>query len=139
MEAEEWRGAGWDAGAGDPVASRYHIRGRVVGTGKAIDINEQVPIPSGWTTMGRLRAGDVVFTETGFLCRVLIAHRIDVNPVSYRLEFDDGAVLYACADHLWLTYNSTELTALSHRTPEWRAQRRAKRPSRANGTFGPLD
>lgn len=60
-------------------------------------------------------------------------HPIDPAPVSYRLTFDDGATIDACADHLWLTYDADELADLTTKTDEWRSSRQAKRASRATG------
>jgi hypothetical protein len=109
------------------------LYGGAAGGGKLARISTPVPTPTGWTTMGDLKAGDEVLTERGTVCRVLIAHRVVERPESYRLEFDDGEVIYAGAEHLWLTYTAAELQSLSRRTDEFRSARRAKRPSRALG------
>jgi hypothetical protein len=83
--------------------------------------------------MGALATGDEIFDERGVPCRVLVAHPVCEEPVSYRVTFDDGVQIDACAEHLWLTFTARELNQLTCLTPEWRAARRAKRPSRTTG------
>jgi hypothetical protein len=85
------------------------------------------------STIGELAPGDEVFAETGATCRVVAVHPVDLAPVTYRLTFDDGTEMNACADHLWLTLDARELEALTKRDPEYRARRRASRPSRSTG------
>jgi phage terminase large subunit len=109
----------------------FTLYGGAAGGGKLIDICEYVPTPSGWMTMGAIQDGDMVFTELGVPCRVIKAHPIDLSPVSYRLTFDDGSSILACADHQWLTFDASELASLTRRCPEFRQRRRDKRPSRA--------
>lgn len=41
------------------------------GNGKALALDTPIPTPSGWTTMGELRAGDQVLDELGNPCRVI--------------------------------------------------------------------
>jgi predicted phage terminase large subunit-like protein len=83
--------------------------------------------------MGDIRVGDTLFDEKGCPCTVLAIHPIFTPEKAYRLTFDDGSELDACSDHLWLTYDISELSALTRRDPEWRARRRSERPSRVTG------
>jgi hypothetical protein len=108
--------------------------GGAAGGGKLLDLKTLVPTPSGWSRVGELTIGDELFDERGHVCRVTALSAIDPAPVSYRVEFDDGARITACADHRWLTYGARELTQLTRLDPEWRARRRAARPSRAKDT-----
>ena len=41
--------------------------------GKALAVDTPIATPSGWTTMGALRPGDIIFDETGAPCRVTFA------------------------------------------------------------------
>lgn len=109
------------------------IYGGGAGAGKMLALDTPVPTPSGWTTMGDLEAGDAVFDEAGRPCTVVRAHPIDMSPIAYRMRFDDGSEVTACADHLWLTLDARDLAALTRRDPEHRARRREKRGSRATG------
>lgn len=81
------------------------------GFGKLLDLKTPVPTPSGWTTMGALRAGDEVFDEAGKVCRVAIAHPITVNAEAYRITFSDRSYIDACADHQWVTWTHAERKA----------------------------
>lgn len=107
--------------------------GGEAGGGKMLDLRTPVPTPSGWMTIGALAIGDRLFDETGAICRVTAVHSVDENPVSYRLRFDDGAQVDACADHLWLTFDAADLAALTRCDDDWRRRRREQRPSRAAG------
>ena len=122
-----WRGTL----TGDP---EYLLWGGSAGPGKLLSLDEPIPTPTGWKRNGDLQAGDVIFDEHGKPCNVTYAFDIEEHPVVYRLTFDDGSTMDAGADHQWLTYDAAELSALTTKTPEWRAARRERRPSRALGT-----
>jgi hypothetical protein len=107
--------------------------GGAAGGGKAEKLSELIPTPSGWSTFGKISAGNTVFDENGQACSVLRAYEVFTPEKAYRLTFDDGSVVEACSEHTWLTFSTKELAALTRRTPEWRAKRRAKRSSRATG------
>ena len=96
-------------------------------------VDEPVPTPAGWTTMGALKRGDTVFDSDGNQCQVVRAY-IPVMPLSsYRLTFDDGSVVDSCSDHKWLTFDAKELGALTKRTSQYRERRREMRPARIGG------
>lgn len=101
------------------------------GGGKLLNLQEFLPTPKGFVQLKDLAVGDTLFDENGEPCTVLELHPINLRPVSYRVHFDDGSTVDACEEHLWLTYNKSERVALHRRTEEFRANRRAKRPSRA--------
>lgn len=81
------------------------------GTGKALALDTPVPTPSGWTTMGDLVDGDLLFDETGGVCRVLRAHGVQYGRPCYRVVFSDGSAIVADADHLWVTSTKQERAA----------------------------
>jgi hypothetical protein len=85
--------------------------------GKLLRLATVVPTPSGWTTMGEIRDGDVIFDETGTPCRVTHAHPVEYDQPTYEVVFDDGSIIVAGGEHQWVT--ST------------RAERRAAHPDRA--------
>lgn len=76
------------------------------GHGKALSIDTPIPTPNGWTTMGDLRVGDVVYDERGRVCNVIAATDVMHNHKCFRVEFDDGSTIVADADHRWLTSNA---------------------------------
>ena len=73
------------------------------GNGKALALDTPIPTPTGWTTMGSLVAGDEVFDEHGKPCRVIQAHPVSFDRDCYEVEFDDGEIITASAEHLWMT------------------------------------
>jgi len=109
------------------------IYGGAAGGGKRLSVDTPVPTPNGWETMGSLKAGMEIFDEQGRRCVVEIAHEIVTPPTAYRITFDDDSTIDADAEHLWLTFSASELSALTRRDPEWRRARRAKRPSKVGG------
>lgn len=103
------------------------------GGGKMLSLDTLVPTPTGWTTMGALKAGDLLFDENGQVTQVVIAHPVELNPESYRVEFDDGTVVLACADHLWFTQTVADRRRFLRSDPEWKRKRRETRTRRCSG------
>lgn len=102
--------------------------------GKLIPISLQIPTPNGWVLNGDLKDGDKILDDQGQICTVIKAHEPTIPEVAYRLTFDDGSTIECGSEHLWLTFSANELNQLTRKDDEWRAKRRAKRPSRAKGT-----
>lgn len=71
--------------------------------GKMEELSTPLPTPSGWTTMGDIRVGDVVFDELGLPCNVVHISEIDEHPESYLIKFSNKEKVRACADHQWVT------------------------------------
>ncbi len=92
------------------------FRGRLcadgLGTGKALALNTPIPTPAGWTTMGALRVGDLVFGFDGRPCRVTETHDVPRPDGVFDVYFSDGEIIRACGDHLWLTYGYRARKAL---------------------------
>lgn len=72
---------------------------------KALALDTPIPTPTGWTTMGEVAVGDVVFDETGQPCRVIDATEVMTGNVTYEVEFSDGEVIVADAGHQWTTHD----------------------------------
>lgn len=70
-------------------------------TGKALPLDTPLPTPTGWTTMGDLRVGDLVMGRDGRPCRVVAATDVMHNHDVYRIEFDDGTSIEADGGHKW--------------------------------------
>jgi len=80
--------------------------------GKALDVDTPIPTPDGWTPMGELDIGDVVFDETGQPVRVVEAFDpYDVDD-AYEVRFSDGSRIVTDAPHQWVTYSYREAQAL---------------------------
>jgi DNA segregation ATPase FtsK/SpoIIIE-like protein len=73
------------------------------GAGKALALDTPVPTPRGWTTMGQVRVGDEVFDERGRPCVVIAATPVMHGRPCYEVEFSDGTVIVADAEHRWRT------------------------------------
>lgn len=110
--------------------------GGAAGGGKGLAIDTPIATPSGWRAIGDLQPGDLVFSATGEPCAVTAVMRPALRKC-FRLAFDDGSELVADDVHRWVTFDAAELSALSKRTDEYRARRRASRSSRTKPTTTP--
>ena len=75
------------------------------GVGKMLDLETELPTPTGFIKLKNLKEGDQLFDEQGNVCNVTKLHPINLQPESYKITFDDGTIINACADHLWLTWD----------------------------------
>src|SRR5262249_21728216 len=71
--------------------------------GKALALDTAVPTPFGWTTMGALEPGDVVFDEKGQPSRVVAATPQLHGRPCREIIFSDNTVVVSDAAHLWQT------------------------------------
>lgn len=88
------------------------------GMGKALALDTPLPTPSGWTTMGEVRVGDELFGPDGNPTRVVVATDVMVGRPCFEVEFSDGTVIVADAEHQWLTetHRATDSPAGHSRT-----------------------
>jgi phage terminase large subunit-like protein len=104
------------------------------GWGKLLSLDTPLPTPTGWTTMGAVAVGDVLFDEAGRPATVTGVSDTRWEP-SWRVSFSDGSSLLAHGEHEWVTWTHTERKALlrspyeaPHVFPEnwpaWRVRRR---------------
>jgi phage terminase large subunit-like protein len=70
---------------------------------KALALDTPIPTPTGWTTMGNIAPGDVVFGTNGKSCTVLSVSDVFYNHDCYRVKFSNGESVVADAGHLWKT------------------------------------
>lgn len=73
------------------------------GMGKALALDTPLPTPDGWTTMGEVEVGDELIGADGRPTRVVAATDVMVGRPCYEVEFSDGTVIVADAQHQWLT------------------------------------
>ncbi len=73
------------------------------GVGKALELSTPIPTPTGMSTMGELEVGDLVLGRDGLPTTVVAATDIMYDRTCYKVEFSDGEVIIADADHLWVT------------------------------------
>ncbi|MGW0891619.1 replicative DNA helicase [Saccharopolyspora sp. NPDC002578] len=71
------------------------------GVGKALALDTPLPTPGGWTTMGEVAVGDELIGSAGRPVRVLRATEVLADRPCYEIEFSDGGVIIADAEHQW--------------------------------------
>ncbi len=69
--------------------------------GKELALDTPIPTPTGWSTMGDLQIGNVVFDEHGHSCHAIAKSQVDDTETAYRLTFRDGSSIVAGERHLW--------------------------------------
>ncbi|QFG27190.1 replicative DNA helicase [Actinomadura sp. WMMB 499] len=71
--------------------------------GKALKSDTPLPTPTGWTTMGEVRVGDHLIGADGKPTRVVAATDVMDDRPCYEIEFSDGEIIVADAEHQWRT------------------------------------
>ena len=71
--------------------------------GKALALDTPLPTPTGWTTMGEVAVGDLLYDAEGRPTRVVAATDVMVGRPCYEVTFSDGSTIVADAEHQWLT------------------------------------
>lgn len=90
------------------------------GVGKATRVTEQLPTPTGWTTMGDLRVGDYVLDEHGKPTKVVAKSPVWNIPL-VKVVFNDGAEVICPLAHEWVTLNFNEAKKARKRIDgDWR-------------------
>src|SRR5215204_2229887 len=113
MEAIESRGAGLSGVPTgfadlDEVTNGLHPGQMVIvaarpAVGKALALDTPLPTPTGWTCMGDVQVGDRLLGADGRPTTVVAATDILLNRPCYEVEFSDGSVVVADAQHQWVT------------------------------------
>jgi replicative DNA helicase len=71
--------------------------------GKALALDTPLPTPTGWTTMGEVQVGDELIGADGKPTHVVAATDVMEGRPCYEVEFSDGSVIVADAQHQWVT------------------------------------
>lgn len=69
---------------------------------KALALGTPVPTPTGWTTMGELTPGDLVFGADGRPTAVVAKSEVFRDRPVFSVSTRDAAPIIADADHLWM-------------------------------------
>jgi replicative DNA helicase len=69
--------------------------------GKALALDTPLPTPSGWTTMGDVKVGDLLYDAQGRSCITSVAASTVVGRPCYDVTFSDGSTIVADAEHQW--------------------------------------
>ncbi|WP_432705959.1 replicative DNA helicase [Actinoallomurus iriomotensis] len=72
--------------------------------GKALALDTPLATPAGWTTMGDVAVGDFLLGADGIPTRVVATTEVMHGRPCYEVEFSDGEIITADADHQWLTW-----------------------------------
>lgn len=86
------------------------------GWGKALALDTPLPTPSGWTTMGEVKEGDILYDEEGEPCTVLKVHDIFTPEEGnmFRVTTDGGNTIDACGDHQWAVMDNRYMQSLRY-------------------------
>ncbi|MHA7300869.1 Hint domain-containing protein [Pseudarthrobacter sp. MDT1-22] len=68
---------------------------------EALALDTPIPTPNGWTTIGKLQAGDKIYGTTGEPVTVVEAFPIQTDRNCFRLRFRGGTSVVASAGQLW--------------------------------------
>ena len=110
--------------------------GGQAGGGKLLCNQTLIPVPlsvdgSGFKKHGDLLPGDFVFNAAGETTQILARTEEILSVNSYTVEFDTGEKIRADGEHLWNTLTEYDRDRILRSSEEWRAKRKAGRPSRA--------
>jgi replicative DNA helicase len=87
--------------------------------GKALALDTPLPTPTGWTTMGEVQVGDYLISESGKPTRVVAATEVLQGRPCYEVEFSDGTVIVADAEHQWRTTTRAERRQAAEGRQTW--------------------
>lgn len=68
---------------------------------KGLALDTKIPTPTGWTTMGDIQVGAVLFDRQGQVCQVTGKSRVK-NLRCFELVFDDTSRVVCDEEHLWV-------------------------------------
>lgn len=94
--------------------------------GKALALDTPLPTPTGWTTMGDVRVGDRVIGADGLPCTVTAATDVMHDRPCYEVEFSDGSIITADADHQWFTDTRASLKSAQAAAAKYNRYRNQK-------------
>lgn len=77
---------------------------------RELSLDTPIPTPDGWTTMGGVKTGDMIFNEAGKPCAVLGKSPVYIGKDCYRVKFDDGEII-ASDTHEWRVEERGKRTA----------------------------
>lgn len=86
------------------INNRYSIHKLPRQSGKALDIETDIPTISGWKKMKDIQVGDRVFDMSGQPCSVTYKSETFYKP-TYRITFSDKTTTDACEDHIWYGFD----------------------------------
>ena len=120
-----WAQYNWKLPNGKEISGKLGIKGTIdlitahpggiieIVDWKGLPLDTPIPTPRGWTTMGKLEKGDIVFDESGKPTEVVGKSEVKNKPC-YKITFDDTSTAICDNEHLWklstgFTYPITKL------------------------------
>jgi len=85
-------------------------------SGKALDVETPMATPDGWTSMGKIQAGDYVFDENGKPVRVVTTSDVFYEHDCFAVMFSDGSEIVADANHRWTVSDEIDYKNKRHVT-----------------------
>lgn len=76
-------------------------QGAQVYSSAPLDLATPVPTPTGWSTMGALVPGDLVFDENGCPTRVVAVSEVFEGRPALEVRFHDGERIVTDEEHIW--------------------------------------
>ena len=71
---------------------------------KGLTLDTKLPTPNGWTTMGDVKVGDILFDIDGNQTRVIGKSEVKNKPC-YKITFDDTSEVICDDEHLWTLHD----------------------------------
>lgn len=68
---------------------------------KGLPLDTKIPTIDGWSTMGELKEGDIIFDKDGNPTKIIHKSSTHTNPC-YKITFDNGESIVADHEHRWL-------------------------------------
>lgn len=84
------------------------------GGGKGAALSTPLPVPGGWSTMGEVQVGDLVFAADGTPTTVVWKSE-EFFEDTYDVVFDDGSVVTVGQNHEWDTLTANQRRRISDR------------------------
>ena len=91
----------------------------IIGDWKGLPLDTEIPTLEGWSTIGDLQEGDIIFDKDGNLTKIIHKSEIHNNPC-YKITFDNGDTIVADHEHRWEVSFSTAKNSKYH--GEYRTQ-----------------
>jgi phage terminase large subunit GpA-like protein len=120
----------------DVLTSRQFTASIFVGpaqSAKALALDTLIPTPDGWSRMGDLCVGDIVFDEKGLPQEVTVATEIMHGKECFRVNFSNGDSIVADIDHKWKVFDGcnqnsvrVENTGFLFEKQTYRTEKRAR-------------
>lgn len=118
-----WAKYNWNLPCGENISGNLRIKGTIdlitepedgiieVVDWKGLPIYTDIPTVNGWSSMEKLKVGDLVFDESGNTTKVLQKSQINSRPC-YEIEFADKTSVVCDNEHLWKLSNGDVVNVL---------------------------